>query len=92
MPIALKADLKKELEEFVEMKVITRVNESTDWSSSMVALRRNNNKVQICLDQKDLNTAIQQPKYRYQTLRIFCQSKQRQKHFRSLMPRTVFGK
>ena len=62
VPVALKADLKKKLEELVAAKVITRVDEPTDWISSMVAVRRNN-KLRICLDPKDLNAAIRRPKY-----------------------------
>ena len=62
MPVALKADLKKKLEELVAAKMITRVDEPTDWISSTVAVRRNN-KLRICLDPKNLNTAIRRPKY-----------------------------
>ena len=62
VPVAMKADLKNKLAELVEKKVITPVDQPTDWISSMVVVRRNN-KLRICLDPKDLNAAIRRPKY-----------------------------
>jgi len=62
VPVTMKAELKKKLDELVKMKVITPVDQPTDWISSMVVVRRNN-KLRICLDPKDLNTAIRRPKY-----------------------------
>ena len=60
--VAMKAALKTKLAELVEMKVITPVDQPTDWISSIVVVKRND-KLRICLDSKDLNKAIRRPKY-----------------------------
>ena len=47
----------------VELGVIEKVEEPTDWVSSIVYSRKSNGKLRICLDPKDLNTAIKRPHY-----------------------------
>ena len=52
----------------VELGVIEKVEEPTDWVSSIVYSRKSNGKLRICLDPKDLNTAIKRPRYPTPTL------------------------
>ena len=52
----------------VDQGVITKVSEPTDWVSSLVYSRRSSGKIRICLDPKDLNTAIKRPHYPTPTL------------------------
>ena len=52
----------------VELGVIEKVEEPTDWVSGIVYSRKSNGKLRICLDPKDLNTAIKRPHYPTPTL------------------------
>ena len=66
-PVALKERLKQKLQEMESKGIITKVNEPTAWISSMVAVVKPG-KVRVCIDPKDLNKAIQRPKYQIPTL------------------------
>ena len=63
-PIHIKDDVRNEINQMVELGVIEKVEEPTDWVSSIVYSRKSNGKLRICLDPKDLNTAIKRPHYR----------------------------
>ena len=43
--------------------IITRVSKPTEWTSSIVLVRKANNDIRICLDPTDLNKAIKRPRY-----------------------------
>ena len=60
VPIALKDEIKAELASMEHEGVIEKVQEGqpTDWVNSIVYQRKSNGKLQICLDPRDLNTAI----------------------------------
>ena len=60
VPISLKNDIKKELDEMVANGIITKINEGepTRWVNSLVYKRKENGRLRLCLDPKDLNTAI----------------------------------
>ena len=62
-PIHIKDDVRNEIDQMVELGVIEKVEEPTDWVSSIVYSRKSNGKLRICLDPKDLNTAIKRPHY-----------------------------
>ncbi|XP_014679079.1 PREDICTED: RNA-directed DNA polymerase homolog [Priapulus caudatus] len=51
-----------------QMGVITKVTEPTDWVSSLAFSRKSNGRLRVCLDPKDLNTAIKRPHYKTPTL------------------------
>ncbi len=55
-PIAVKPKVKEELDKMVALRVITPVDEPTDWVSSLV--QKGNGEICICLDPHDLNKAI----------------------------------
>ena len=57
-PLAIKPDIKEELDKMESMGVITPVKEATDWVSSLAYSQKSNGQWRICLDPKDLNKAI----------------------------------
>ena len=67
-PIHIKDDVRNEINQMVELGVIEKVEEPTEWVSSIVYSRKSNGKLRICLDPKDLNTAIKRPDYSTPTL------------------------
>ena len=68
VPCALREDVKDELTRMVGDGIIAPVTEPTRWVSSMIAVRKKNNKLRICLDPRDLNKAIQRSHYPLPTL------------------------
>ena len=66
-PKALTDKIVQKLREMEAAGQITKVQEPTDWVSSMVAVMKNG-KVRICIDPKDLNKAIRREHYPIPTL------------------------
>ena len=58
MPVPKNEAMKTELDQMVADKIITPVTEPTDWVSSVLAVPKKDKLVRICLDPRDLNTAI----------------------------------
>lgn len=56
-PVALKAKIIEKLNEIVKDGHIAKVDQPTEWVSSMVVVTRND-KIRICIDPSDLNKAI----------------------------------
>lgn len=50
--------LKAELERMKPLDVIDKIDEPTDWVSSLVIVEKPNGQICLCLDPKDLNKAI----------------------------------
>ena len=67
VPIALRPKIKEKLDEWVQQEVITPVTEPNEWVSSMLAVIKPN-KIQICLDPRDLNEAIKREHYQMPTI------------------------
>ncbi|XP_030854482.1 uncharacterized protein K02A2.6-like [Strongylocentrotus purpuratus] len=63
VPFPLKDKLKDELDKMERMDVITRVDEPTDWVSSLVVVMKKNGQLRVCLDPRDLNRAIKREHY-----------------------------
>ena len=55
--------MKEELARLTTEGVITPVTEPTAWVSAMVAVKKKNRKVQICIDPRDLNESIMREHY-----------------------------
>jgi transposase InsO family protein len=68
VPQSLKAPLKTNLDSMEDSGVIEKVTCPTDWVNSLVVVEKANGKLRICLDPKDLNTAIKRPHYPMPTL------------------------
>jgi hypothetical protein len=50
VPYALRDKLKTELDRAVELGVIEKVNEPTEWVHSLVVVEKSNGKVRVCLE------------------------------------------
>ena len=68
VPAALRARLQKELNQMEEDGIIKQVSEPTDWVSSIVVVPKQNEKIRICLDPRDLNKAIRRENYQLPTI------------------------
>ncbi len=68
--ISLKDDIKKELDEMVWDGIIIKIKEGepTRWVNTLVYRRKQNGRLRLCLDPKDLNTAIQREHHAIPTL------------------------
>ncbi|KAL9967831.1 hypothetical protein ACROYT_G026128 [Oculina patagonica] len=61
VPISLRDDIKSELDDMAKNGIITKIEEGepTSWVNSLVYRRKQNGRLRLCLDPKDLNAAIQ---------------------------------
>ena len=57
-PIAVRSQLKTELQRLVEKGITKPVQVPTDWISEMVVVRKRNGKVRLCIDPKPLNRIL----------------------------------
>jgi len=51
-----------------EQSIIDPISEPTDWVSSMVVVEKKDGSLRICMDPKDLNSAIKRSHYPSPTL------------------------
>ncbi|PIK56894.1 hypothetical protein BSL78_06220 [Apostichopus japonicus] len=58
VPFALQDDLKRELQRMVELGVITKVEEPTEWVHPLVIVRKKNGDLRVCLDPRSLNKVL----------------------------------
>ena len=68
VPVALREQLRKTLEELVQQDILAPVTQPTEWISSMVIVPKKDGKLRICLDPKDLNQAIKREHYHLPTI------------------------
>ncbi len=61
VPIAMKSQVKDKIDAMVKAGVLAKVDKPTDWISSMVVVKKPD-KLRICIDPKDLNTALKRNK------------------------------
>jgi len=52
----------------VELEVIEKIEEPTDWVNSMVTIVKPNGSLRICIDPRDLNKAIKRETYPMSTV------------------------
>ena len=64
----MRDEVKAELDEMVSQGIIKKVDEPTDWLSSIVYVHKSNSKLCLCLDPKDLNKAIMCCHYKTPTM------------------------
>ena len=62
-PVALREAVKEELARLTTERVITPVTEPTAWVSAIVAVKKKNGNVRICIDSRDLNESIMREHY-----------------------------
>ena len=63
VPLAVKDKLQAELEILSHMEVIAKVDDPTDWISSMVVTTKRNGKVRLSIDPKALNNSLKRNHY-----------------------------
>ena len=64
LPLPLHERVKQELDKMCKNGVISPITEPTDWVSNIVAAKKKDkDEIRLCIDPKDLNTAIQRPRY-----------------------------
>lgn len=67
IPFPVRDKLKTELRRMEELKVIAKVEEATDWVSSIVTVTKKNGDLRVCLDPRDLNRAIKRQHFKLPT-------------------------
>ena len=68
VPVALQQELKNKLDELVEQGIIVPETEPTDWVSSLTVVKKPSGKLRLCLDPKELNSAIKRSHYHMTTI------------------------
>lgn len=68
IPVPLKNELKKMLDELEKDKIITKEEGYTKWTSNIVLVRKSNNKLRLCIDPIKVNQALKNYKYQIPTL------------------------
>ena len=68
VPVALRKRVKKALSDMENDGVIRKVDEPMDWVNSMVIVEKPNKKLRICLDPRNLNTAIKREHFQLPTI------------------------
>lgn len=63
----MKPKLKKELEKMEKMGIIKPIQEPTDQVNSLVIVEKQNGRLRLCLDSRDLNKAIKREHYKLPT-------------------------
>ena len=68
IPLAMEESVKAELDRMVKIGAITPVSEPTEWVSQMVAARKKDGGIRICIDPRDLNKALKRPHHPMRTV------------------------
>ena len=67
VPFALQKPLKTELDRMESLNVIEKIDEPTDWVSSLVIVEKKNGKPRVCMDPRNLNRAIKREHFKLPT-------------------------
>nr|XP_054602637.1 uncharacterized protein K02A2.6-like [Nothobranchius furzeri] len=67
IPFALREKLKDELARMEKLEVIKKIDEPTEWVSSLVVLQKKTGALRTCLDPGDLNKAIKREHFKLPT-------------------------
>lgn len=71
VPVAIKLLLQQQLKSLEGLQVIETVNKPTDWVSSLLAFKKTNDKLRICIDPKPLNKALRRSHYPLLKIEIY---------------------
>ena len=63
VPVALKEKLRNELDRLTQRKAISPIQEPTDWISTMIAARKPDRNIRLCIDPHYLNVALKRSHY-----------------------------
>lgn len=67
VPFKLRDKLKEELARMERMEVIKKIDEPTEWVSSLVIVQKKTGALRICLDPRDLNKAVKREHFKLPT-------------------------
>ncbi len=67
VPFTLQKPLKAELDRMENLIVIEKVDEPTEWVSSLIIVEKKNRKPRVCMDLRDLNRAIKREHFKLPT-------------------------
>ena len=90
VPIELKDKLEAELCEMESQNIIARVTKPTDWVNSLVVREKENGRLRLCLDPKDLNKAVKREHHPILTLEEITPNLTGAKHFSKLDARNGY--
>ena len=83
----------KNEENWIEQKIVAKVNEPKVWISSIAVVKRpQSNQLCICIDLCHLNQALERPCYPQPTTEDILPQLSKAKAFPCLMQKTDFGK
>ena len=68
VPIAIKDDLKKEIDSLVSKGVLKPIEKPTSWVSQMSVQPKKDGKMRICIDPRPLNKTLKREQYQLPTL------------------------
>ena len=68
VPIAMEESVKRELDRMVKIGAITPVSEPTKWVSQMVAAKKKDRSIRICIDLRDLNKSLRRSHHPMRTV------------------------
>ncbi|CAK1583539.1 unnamed protein product [Parnassius mnemosyne] len=68
LPFAIRDNVKKKLEEMEKQGIIAKVEGPSDWVSSLTIVKKANGDIRVCLDPKELNSAIKREYFRLPSL------------------------
>ena len=68
IPLALKENLQKELERYVNLGIFEPVEEPTPWVSSVAVATKKSGALRICIDPRPLNKALKRETYQLKVL------------------------
>eukprot|EP00057_Strongylocentrotus_purpuratus_P010216 XP_011664690.1 PREDICTED: uncharacterized protein K02A2.6-like [Strongylocentrotus purpuratus] len=68
VPLSIKEDLKEELCRLEKLQVIEKVEDPSDWVSSLVVARKPSGKLRVCIDPQHLNRSLKREHYPLSTI------------------------
>ena len=68
IPLALKSQLKKELDSYIDLGVLEPVEAPTPWGRSLVVATKKSGALGICIDPKPLNQALKRETFQLPVL------------------------
>ena len=89
--IHMKEKLKQELQTMVTQGVIRKVDEHTDWCSSLAYSTKKNGSIRVCIDPQRLNAALRRCPHNIPTLEEINPSSLKQSYSASWMPKPGTG-
>ena len=88
--VALREKLKNELDRLTQSKVISPIQEPTDWVSSMIAAKKPDGNIRLCIDPHYLNLALKRSHYPLPVIEEILPERSKAKVFSKVHLKEVF--